>query len=453
MTWISGRCWLVVFTAASICLAVPIAWAQTAKVRACDATGAKCALVLSRDPAAGENGILVRPISPYDQLSAVGRPVTAEAEPVAALSFNYSINPAHVSSLIVDTGAVTQASSMAVLQTGTGATGSARIRSTSAARYVAGTGVYASFSALFTAGVANSRQEIGLGDESDGVFFGYQGATFGVFLRSGGSDTFVAQSAWNGADKFDGTGPSATTLDKTKLNLFKVQFSWHGAGTIRYYISDPTTGRFALVHQIVYENTATVPSFMNPTLPLHAKVVNTGNASNVTLKTASMGAYVEGNSATGPILIGWPGADYGITTATGTEAAILTLKNKPSNVFGGINVNRVRTKILRIGIANPSGAKDMRFLVKLNATLGGTPNYVDSDTTTSVIAVDKSGTTVSGGRLLGAVRLASGASENIDMTPYNFTLNPGDTATFSAQNATDNTPLDAELSVSWLEMF
>ena len=134
--------------------------------------------------------------------------------PEVHLSFVYNINTGLVSTATVTTGTVTQASSMAVAQTGTATDGDAHFHSIQNVRYIAGQGVIARFTALFTTGVANSQQEIGIGDATDGFFFTYVGTAFGIIHRNAGVDTFVTQASWNG-DTLLGSGASGSQPDLT----------------------------------------------------------------------------------------------------------------------------------------------------------------------------------------------------------------------------------------------
>ena len=52
--------------------------------------------------------------------------------------------------------------------------------------------------ARFPAGcAASSQQEVGIGNATDGLYFGCQNASFGIIIRRGGVDTFIAQTAWD----------------------------------------------------------------------------------------------------------------------------------------------------------------------------------------------------------------------------------------------------------------
>ena len=115
-------------------------------------------------------------------------------------------------------------------------------------------------------------------------------------------------------------------------HVYKCQFLYHGFGPISFYISDGS--RWALVHRISYANNNTVPHVANPTLPLHAKVINSGNTTNIVLRTASLGAYTEGKDATGvPPIIGIVGSKGNSKTISSTETNIITYKTKTTNIY------------------------------------------------------------------------------------------------------------------------
>jgi len=104
------------------------------------------------------------------------------------------------------------------------------------------------------------------------------------------TETFIAQtnaaastdgvSTWN-ADKFDGTSTSGITLDPTKGNVYQIKYQWLGFGMIRFFVENPETGKFALVHKIKYANANTEPSIDDPSLPLLLEVINTANTTNL----------------------------------------------------------------------------------------------------------------------------------------------------------------------------
>jgi len=64
-------------------------------------------------------------------------------------------------------------------------------------------------------------------------------------------DTRVPQSQW--LDKLDGTGPSGYTLDLTRMQMFYIDYSWYGAGFIRWGLRTGK-GQVTYVHQQTNNN-------------------------------------------------------------------------------------------------------------------------------------------------------------------------------------------------------
>jgi hypothetical protein len=62
---------------------------------------------------------------------------------------------------------------------------------------------------------------------------GYRGASASYVICSRTVDTKIPQSSWN-LDKCDGTGPSGFNLDLTKMQMFYIDYSWYGAGFVRW---------------------------------------------------------------------------------------------------------------------------------------------------------------------------------------------------------------------------
>jgi len=64
-------------------------------------------------------------------------------------------------------------------------------------------------------------------------------------------DTKIPQSAW--LDKLDGTGPSGYNLDLTRMQMWFIDYSWYGAGVIRYGLR-LSNGQITYVTQIQNNN-------------------------------------------------------------------------------------------------------------------------------------------------------------------------------------------------------
>jgi hypothetical protein len=400
------------------------------------------------DEVVAENGMGLT----QGNLDATGGLRVTQASPLVAGEFHYAINPRFFATTLANGGsAAGGVNGMALLQTGANPAGSATVSSRQAARYLGGTGIYASWTAIYDTPKANSTQFVGIGDTVNGFQLGYNGTTFAIRHRNAGVDTFINQADWN-IDPLDGTGPSGVTLNPLTGNVFRVQYLWHGFGPILFYVLADGVS-YTLVHEIFWANLNIIPSLSNPTIPLRASVVNAGNATNLTLKIASMGIYNEGYDGAGEWpLIASSGSFGNAKTAITAETSVLTIRNKTANVLGGTNTNMVRVKIPRVSLVAAAGATLFRLLI--NATLGGTPSYADWSSLESVIETDVAGTTTAG-TPAGNERFryfdpaGTGTPQSFDLSQMNIVLNPGDTLTIAASGSSVN----PTVSVQWQELF
>ena len=409
-------------------------------------------VIVGKTPGNYYTNVAIEPVSNALDVSiprcAFGELEVVNPTPVIQTDFVYNVNADVIDSTTTGSGTVTQADSMAVLQTTAASSSSAMIETKRFVKYRPGQGVHVRGTALFTTGVADSEQLFGCGDEADGFFFGYNGTSFGVMRRSDNIDTWVAQADWNG-DVMDGSGgssnPTGQNLDPTKGNVFQIQFQWLGFGQIVFAIEDSESGLFVPVHKINYANTATVPSLLNPSFPILWSVENTTNTTNITLKGASCCAEVEGK-------IEYLGPTNAIgnskTSVTTTPTSIITIRNK--STYQSIT-NRTPINVLKYSVA-VDGNKPAEFQLIKNTTLGGTPAYTDISTNTSVIEYDTAGTTVTGGQVIDFSTLAAAGSVSESGTATtDIILLPGETLTL-AINASQSTT-DATVAIRWTEDF
>jgi len=93
----------------------------------------------------------------------------------------------------------------------------------------------------------------------------YRGATADYVIASETIDTKYPQSSWN-IDKCDGTGPSGYNIDLTKMQMFYMDYSWYGAGFIRWGFR-ATDGNVIYCHKIVNNNVNTEAYMRSGNLP------------------------------------------------------------------------------------------------------------------------------------------------------------------------------------------
>jgi len=256
------------------------------------------------------------------------------------------------------------------------------------------------------------------------------------------TEDWTPQASWNGFDTLDGAGISGVTLNPNKGNVYRIDYQWLGFGAIRFYIEEPATGSFVEVHRIAYANKNTVPSVYNPTFPLYVSAINQANTTNMTLKTASMVGMVQGKEVD-------LGERFGADASKGsvtTEVAVLTIRVK--EVYQS-RINRTHIfPDLWSGGGENAGNKALSFRLLYNATLGGTPSYSDVDTNTSVVEVDTSATTVTGGFEFLEVITVGGQGSQVVQLDRGFHMAPGDTLTVTAVSSSSSTAITA---LGWVE--
>lgn len=118
--------------------------------------------------------------------SAFGEQLVAELEPFIQATANYNLVPSNFREFSATGGTTGASGGMFFAQTGTSVGGYGAIQSFRSLNYKAGQGGMARFTALFTTGVANSWQGVGLISVGDELSFGYNGATFGIWYRHNG---------------------------------------------------------------------------------------------------------------------------------------------------------------------------------------------------------------------------------------------------------------------------
>lgn len=365
-------------------------------------------------------------INIQDPLTAFGDMRVAELTPQVQLTFPYNINADLVNTTLVSGGTVTQADSMAVLQTSTNTAGAATLASRRVNKYRAGLGSLARFTGLFTTGVASSQQRVGVGDNNDGFYFGYDGADFGILVIKDGTETWTPQTSWN-VDVMDGqngaNNPSNMLLDPTKINVFQIQYQWLGAGQITFYIEDPADGTYDPVHRIAYANGFTTPSLYNPNLPLSAKVINSGNATNLTLKSASMSGFCEGKVKQLGVV------NSLVETSThSTETAFFHLRNKGTYVT---LPNRIIALLKALSVGNDANTLST-FKIYSNATLAGVASWTDVNGDDSIMEYDTVQTYTSGGKLLFSGVVGKDSGSFFPLEDLNIIVQPNDIITVTS---------------------
>jgi hypothetical protein len=163
----------------------------------------------------------------------------------------------------------------------------------------------------------------------------YRGATADHVTISKTIDTRIPQSEFN-LDKVDGTGPSGYNVDLTKMQMFYIDYSWYGAGFIRWGLR-ATDGNVIYVHKMknnnvnneAYMRSGNLPArYESSTIPPTTRMDQTLADTDTTLHVLS----TDGFPASGTLIVR--------PSTTNNEAGLLNeyvnYTGKTANTFTGL---------------------------------------------------------------------------------------------------------------------
>lgn len=102
----------------------------------------------------------------------------------------------------------------------------------------------------------------------------YKGSSNSGIVVTLTQDTKVVQSNWSN-DKSDGTGPSGYILDINSIQMAYMDYSWYGAGKIRFGFKD-TYGKVKYMHEFIHNNIQNEAYMRSGNIPARYEVANIG---------------------------------------------------------------------------------------------------------------------------------------------------------------------------------
>ena len=122
----------------------------------------------------------------------------------------------------------------------------------------------------------------------------YRGTTSSNIIISIITDYRTPQSQWN-IDPCDGTGPTGYVFDIHKIQMVYLDYSWYGAGKIRYGFKD-NQGRVRYIHEFIHNNNAIRAFMRSGNLPARYEAINVGAPNWVpSLMHWGVSAIMDGN--------------------------------------------------------------------------------------------------------------------------------------------------------------
>ena len=198
----------------------------------------------------------------------------------------------------------------------------------------------------------------------------YRGTTSTMVIASKTVDTHYKQSEWN-IDKMDGTGPSGYNANFTKMQMFFIDYSWYGAGAVRYGLRG-TDGEIKYCHKLVNNNINSEAYMRSGNLPARYESVTQPPYTKLTVTLSSSGATASvtstyGFPAAGTLLIannlnGYEFVNYtgktgttftGLSRAQAGQASLATTVASGSNVLTVAATTGLQVGQRVYGIASP----------------------------------------------------------------------------------------------------
>lgn len=270
----------------------------------------------------------------------------------------------------------------------------------------------------FTAGPRNgtfSFSSSGTGTPADGTF---------ARTKAG----VAATDVWHYIDTWD-TVPQ--NFDPSKLNVYAVDFRWLGAGRVRFFMEDPLSGKFILIHTITWTSQYLEPHIIVPSLRLNYRSGPTNGttpAQNAIVRGASVFAGIQGEVKYTRPSQGISNLDS-TTRSQNTVHHLISLQN-PYIRGGKLNVSNLLMQTLTVAtqnndpciihlVRNAVGTSD---LLLFNPVASANPNFNFAQ-----VAVNAVTETLSSDEEANVQTVAINGSATFDLQSYNFRLSPGDT--------------------------
>lgn len=260
------------------------------------------------------------------------------------------------------------------------------------------------------------------------------------------TDLFIPQTEWNVDrllyDSDPDNSPSGFTLDPSKGNVYQVGIQYLGFGAINFQVEAYGSGKnnpeFITVHSLKFPNTLTASSFGNPCFPFTMAAYSAGSTTDVSVKSASFGGFIEGQK-----MLHGNRYSYYNASASVTSGAYLPLFSILNMGYFSGRTNQAVINLVSVAAAMEHNNPCVVYLIK-NGTLTGNPNFsqygTDScsawDTSATGITFSANNQLVWSGHLGGTGNLLYEFANGIQ----ELTLQPGEYVTLAARSLGAGSP-------------
>jgi hypothetical protein len=174
----------------------------------------------------------------------------------------------------------------------------------------------------------------------------YRGATASYVTVSKTVDKKIKQSDFN-LDKVDGTGPSGYSINLAKMQMFYIDYSWYGAGFIRWGVRGPQ-GNVIYVHKEQNNNMNTEAYMRSGNLPARYETQTMPANAEITANIATDSTSISVVSTEG-----FPNSGT-IQIKGGLDNEFINYSSKTATSFTGLTRAQPGQDLLQLSVATGS---------------------------------------------------------------------------------------------------
>ena len=268
------------------------------------------------------------------------------------------------------------------------------------------------------------------------------------------TDYWTPQTNWN-VDKADGRS-IMPIIDPTKGNVYRITYQCLGYGMINYFIENPLTGLFQLIHQNRYDNSETQTSITNPKHKLFVKIKKSAGTGLIKMKILSMCALLSGNF--NDLFAIRNSASFSLDDFSSLESYIIfSLRNKlvVNKLVVNNRVNTFKVILDSISITN-SKQKIITIVLYKNAAFDASITWTDYPNSTLVQVYDPADSAIepyingTGFQLIGFIIVEDTSQPFVDLSKYKLSFFPGETLSCVGKFATSGGD-KVNVTLNWVE--
>lgn len=247
------------------------------------------------------------------------------------------------------------------------------------------------------------------------------GAFSQVYAGSTPDDT------WTYVDDWDN---KTIQFDPTKLNVFGVDLRWLGAGRVRFFMEDPSTGKMVLVHTQRWSGQHLYPHINKPSLRIIYRSGTTNPAitpsQNVIVTGASVFAGIQGMINQTGSSQGW----YSIDSTSRAKDIVWHLMSIQNPYVRNNGVNKASIQIQSLTVAAQGNDPSVVYVVKDAVGLSDVLAFSAIPNTTESMFAQYSTSLLTENLLVDRVcniqTLGINGTATFDLSAYNLSLSPGE---------------------------